>query len=429
MLSLPLLCMLASCRSKEHVTLTLLSPEWSQPDEQPRAQQLALRFTKQTDIGVRYVPVPETTSGQLEVSRRLLREHSSTPDVLAIDVIWPGALADDLVDLRSYLAKEISALDPSLISAYTVDGKVVAIPYHPQVGVLGYRIDLLRKYGFDHPPRTWTELEQMALRIQTGERAKGSPDFWGYVWQGAEAEALTCNAIEWQVDEGGGKIIEDDGTISVNNPAAIRSWERARHWVGWISPPSVIAYHELDSLNLFESGQAAFRRTWQWKYRLTHWRNPVQTANEGYAGMPGGAVARVGTLGGIGLAVSQHSRHTQEAIELVRFLIRQELQSDEEDAPKRTPEHFDLPSLLEPHGRLDESRASTVVSRPSAAAKGSYEEVTKTYFDFVHAVLTGQTPAPQAAAGLENKLSEMTGLRTGPPKPNPVASSSQQTGN
>jgi trehalose/maltose transport system substrate-binding protein len=95
--------------------------------------------------------------------------------------------------------------------------------------------------------KTWGELESMAGRIQAGERAKGNKDFWGYVWQGADAESLTCNALEWQVAEGGGRVIESDRTISVNNRAATRAWQRARRWIGRISPPSVVAYQERDS--------------------------------------------------------------------------------------------------------------------------------------------------------------------------------------
>src|SRR4030095_11483778 len=90
----------------------------------------------------------------------------------------------------------------------------------------------------------------------------GNRDFWGYVWQGADAESLTCNALEWQVTDGGGRIIEKDRTSSVNNPAAIRAWQRAKRWVGWISPPGVVAYRENDSMSAFDSGTAGFKRLW-----------------------------------------------------------------------------------------------------------------------------------------------------------------------
>ena len=66
-----------------------------------------------------------------------------------------------------------------------VQGRLVAMPYHANVGILFFRTDLLRQYGYRGPPSTWQELEGMAAAIQKGERAKGDDDFWGYVWQGA----------------------------------------------------------------------------------------------------------------------------------------------------------------------------------------------------------------------------------------------------
>ena len=69
---------------------------------------------------------------------------------------------------------------------------------------------------------------------------------------GAADEGLTCLALEWQASEGGGTIIETNRTVSVNNENAIRAWQRAARWIGWISPPSVTAYEDLDSVNCFE---------------------------------------------------------------------------------------------------------------------------------------------------------------------------------
>lgn len=197
---------LAGCRraSGQPVTVTILDPEWSQPDELPRAERESQEFTRQTGIPLKHLPVPETSLGQLDLLRGWLQERSSSPDVAGIEVIWPGILEDYLIDLRPYLDAEIASQDPQLVAGYTVNGRVVAMPYYADVGVLEYRTDLLREYGYNHP-QTWDELEQMAARIQAGERAKGKKDFWGYVWQGAAGEGLTCNGLEWQVDEGEGE--------------------------------------------------------------------------------------------------------------------------------------------------------------------------------------------------------------------------------
>jgi len=408
----------------EPPNLSYLRLGWSQPDDLPGTEPLAQQFTRETGIHVRDLPVPETTLDQLELSRRLLKQVGSGPDVLNIDVIWPGVLEPDLVDLRHDLADEINSLEPQLSQGYAANGKVVAIPYTVQVGVLQYRSDLLREYGYQHPPKTWDELESMAARIQSGERAKGNKDFWGYVWQGAAAEALTCNAIEWQAAEGGGRIIETDRTISVNNPAAIRSWQRARRWIGWISPPSVLAYQELDSMNAFDQGKAAFVRVWggasitrMGLFRQVHWRNSLAPSKTGQTSIPGGPLGWAGTLGGSGLAVSQHSSHRKEAIELIRFLIRAQIHSnqDEEGAVVNQSLPQSLSSVSKSSRNPEETVRTRLVIRPSAETGSQYERIARAYIDAVHSVLTGEKAAPQAAAALEKELMRITSFKSGAP--------------
>ncbi len=417
---------LGSCHTSkpEPTSLTYLRLGWSQPDDLPGTEPLSQQFTRETGIHVRDLPVPETTLDQLELSRRLLKQVGSGPDVLNIDVIWPGVLEPDLVDLRHDLADEINSLEPQLLQSYAAKGKLVAIPYTVQVGVLQYRSDLLREYGYQHPPKTWDELETMAARIQAGERAKGNKHFWGYVWQGAAAEALTCNAIEWQAAEGGGRIIESNRTISVNNPAAIRSWQRAKRWIGWISPPSVLAYQELDSINAFDQGEAAFVRVWGGAsitriglFRQVHWRTSLAPSKTGYTSIPGGPLGWAGTLGGSGLAVSQHSSHRKEAIELIRFLIRAQIHSNqvEESAIVNQSELQSVPSVSNASRNPEEAVRTRLVIRPSTETGSQYEQIARAYIDAVHSVLTGEIPAPQAGAALEKKLVGITGFKTGPP--------------
>jgi len=423
-----LFCIVSGCRkptAPAPVTVTFLDAEWLYPDELPRAEREFREFTRKTGILIAQPPIPETLfssldpTPQLKLLHRVLQEGGPGPDVLNIDVIWPGILADDLIDLRPYFATELSSQDPQLISSYTVHGKIVAVPYHTHVGVLAYRTDLLREYGYSHPPKTWDELESMAARIQAGERAKGRKDFWGYVWQGSATEGLMCNALEWQVAEGGGRIIEDDETISVNNPATIRAWRRAASWIGRISPPAVLAYRETDSLNVWNSGNAAFVRSWVWGYRLNHPNESPVREKTGYTSMPGGSGGRVGTLGGYGLAVSRSSAHPREAVALIRFLIAEEQRSKAElsrPKPAAGPQLYDLPQIFEAYAPSLSQPSSRLVSRPSNVSGHVYEDVTRAYIEAVHSVLTGEQSAPMAAAALEKQLVAITGFKPGPPK-------------
>lgn len=190
------------CNKKDHaapeVELTIIDQSWLDKPSQALLGEELNQFTKETGIRVQILPAPEVAVDQLETWRNLLESGSKVPDVYGIDVIWPGILAENLVDLKAYVPEQEVAADfPELIRNNTVNGRLVALPYNLGEGLLFYRVDLLHKYGYAAPPKTWNELEIMAKRIQTGERAKGDKDFWGYVWQGAPSEALTCNALEW----------------------------------------------------------------------------------------------------------------------------------------------------------------------------------------------------------------------------------------
>ena len=434
-----LLSLLACRRSKpEPVTIVFFDPEWSQSElllevagnnggqktsvpSRARLTTVTERFVRETGILVEHSPSPETSLAQLDLVQKLFRERSASPDLLGIDVIWPEIIDESLWDLKPYVSAELASLDPELIANFTVKGKVVSIPYHMQIGVLAYRTDLLRKYGYTRPPSTWDELERMAARIQAGERAEGKKDFWGYVWQGAEAEGLTCNGLEWQVSQGGGRIIEKNKTISVNNPAAIQSWQRAARWVGWISPPGVLSYTEADGTNVWASERAAFWRTWQWKFKLAHWRESTLPDLTGYTSVPGGAAARVGVLGGTGLAVSRFSDHPQEAMALLRFLINDELASEHNLAPAlgdSQPELYDLPWLAGANAKSKKSGIPpSIINRPSDVTGQAYEKVSTAYMQAVHSVLTHERSATEAAALLERELVVITGYKTGPPQP------------
>ena len=404
----------------EPLTLTLLG-EWSSKTFTETRQLELQQFTRETGIRVSLIPGPESSWQRVLLWRELLETGAQGPDVYDVDVIWPGTLAEYFLDLKPYFGNEISAQFPATAAGYTVDHKLVAMAYRADIGLLYYRTDLLRQYGYREPPRTWDDLEIMAARIQAGERAKGKKEFWGFVWQGAADEGLTCNALEWQAAEGGGRIIEEDQTISVNNPRVIRAWQRAAHWVGSISPPGVVGYRQWDSLNVWIAGDAAFMRHWTSAYVDSQVAGSQIRNKFDVALLPGGKSGSVGTLGGWGLAVSRFSSHPREALELVRYLSRRDSQVKRArvlSAPPTLPELYNLPEVREPNPRfhlLSQAFRTSIVLRPSNVSGKKYQDVSEAYFRAVHSVLAGEKSASQAAAALENDLVHITGFRTGRP--------------
>ena len=419
--------------SHEPVTVTFLDIEYDTPDRLPGLAQDLQAFTQETGVRVRRLPRPEGSLNQLAMWRELLQKGGATPDVYGIDVIWSGMLNEYLMDLKPYFAGELSPQDPVVIASYTVGDKLLAIPHHAYVGVLLYRPSLLRKYGYREPPKTWDELEKMSTRIQSGERTKGNKDFWGYVWQGGIDEDLTCSSLEWQASDGGGRIIEDDKTISVNNPQVIRAWQRAAHWIGSISPPSVVAYTKWDAQNVWGSGNAAFLRSWQSDYSLiAHgWPFSESSAHAAYisatpfgiTSVPGGTAGQVSTLGGNGLAVSKTSAHPREAMQLIRFLMQRDVQllrTNGHSRPPQEAEFYKLPAILKPYPQLESSSqpGGGLVARPSPVAGPKYEDVSRAYIRAVHSVLTREKVPSAAAADLEKELVGITGFGTGQPSKN-----------
>jgi trehalose/maltose transport system substrate-binding protein len=103
---------------------------------------------------------------------------------------------------------------------------------------------------------------------------------------------------------------------------------------------------------------------------------------------------------------------------LVRFLGSREVQfrrSLEFTEPPTLPELYHDPRVLAANpyfSHVLETYRSGVTLRPSKQAGTRYPDVSRAYFEAVHAVLTGKKTAAEAAADLEGVLLHITGLQT-----------------
>jgi trehalose/maltose transport system substrate-binding protein len=385
------------------------------------ADEAAINYCQeQTGVTVEWLAGPDSATDRLALYLQFFGAGSGDVDLLQIDVIWPGILAEHLVDLGPALAESAyveggtDAYFQRIVENNTVDGALVGIPWFTDAGLLYYRTDLLEKYGFDGPPTTWAELEEMATTIQEGERSEGNSDFWGYVWQGAAYEGLTCDALEWQVSNGGGQIVESDGTITINNPQAASAFDMAAAWVGNISPPGVTSYMEEDARGVWQAGNAAFMRNWPYAYSLGNAEGSSIAGqfDVGLLPMGEGSDARhAATLGGWQMAVSRYSENIDAATEMALCLAGSEAQKIRAIQGSRLPTIGDLyqdAEVLEASpffGSLFDVFAEGSLARPSTVTGEDYNQVSTIYFTEVNEVLTGQQSGEEAVASIEEQLS------------------------
>ncbi|NIC07275.1 ABC transporter substrate-binding protein [Billgrantia bachuensis] len=376
-------------------------------------QQGVQAWEEKTGHSVDAVSTPNSSTERLSLYQQILSANSTDIDVMQIDVVWPGLLANHLLDLREVLGDDAGAGHfPAIVENNTIDDRLVAMPWFTDAGVLYYRADLLEQYGHE-VPETWEELTEIAREIQNAEREAGNDRMHGFVFQGRAYEGLTCNALEWVASHGGGTIVDSDGEITIDNPQAAAALDRAASWIGDIAPDGVLNYTEEEARGVFQGGNAVFMRNWPYAWALAQSEGSEVRGKVGVTQLPySGEGSSAATLGGWNLAVSRYSEDAELAAELVAFL------SGEEEQKRRAIEGAYNPTLESLYqddevldavpffGELYETFVNAV-ARPSAPTGDAYGRVSNAFFSATHDVLSGNRSGEQAVSDLDRELARL----------------------
>lgn len=391
--------------------VTAVLAEASSPDR-PWIEAALAKFSEATGIEAVFIPGETSATDRLAIYNQQFAAQSSDNDVYQIDVIWPGIVAEHAVDLSEPLADLAAQHFEAIVANNTVNDVLVGIPWFTDAGLLYWRQDLADEYGITVPPATWADLEAAAQTVMDGERAKGNPDFYGFVYQANAYEGLTCNGLEWQVSNGGGTIIDPDGTVTVNNEQAIAAFDRARTWVGGLSPEGITTYQEAESLNVFTAGNAMFLRNWPYAWAASQ-DSPATAGKIGVGVLPmgeGDGARNAATLGGWQMMVSKYSQNQEAGIEFVKYMCSAEVQLSYAVERAHLPtiaSVYDAPEVAESSEfipRLKDVFQGGAVARPSSVSAEEYNAISTIYFTELNQVLTGAKSGADAAAAMESQM-------------------------
>ncbi|MCG7590961.1 MULTISPECIES: ABC transporter substrate-binding protein [unclassified Halomonas] len=368
-------------------------------------------WEEKTGHSVDVVSTPNSSTERLSLYQQILSANSSDIDVMQIDVVWPGLLANHLLDLREVLGEDaaVGHFD-TIVTNNTIDDRLVAMPWFTDAGVLYYREDLLEKHGHE-VPTTWQEMTEIARDIQNAEREAGNDRMQGFVFQGRAYEGLTVNALEWVASFGGGTVVDNEGEVTINNERAAQALDLAASWIGDISPEGVLNYTEEEARGVFQGGNAVFMRNWPYAWSLAQSDDSDVRGKVGVVQLPAGGEEgqSAAGLGGWNLAVSRYSEHPEIAADLVAYLTGEEEQKRRAIQASYNPT---IDSLYQDQEVLDAvpffgtlyDTFTNAVARPSAPTGDAYGRVSNAFFSTSHDVLSGTKDGAQAVADLEGEL-------------------------
>jgi multiple sugar transport system substrate-binding protein len=350
--------------------------------------------------------MPANTDTQHDAYVTYLSARESNIDLYSLDVIWTAefARAGWIVELPADYIEGDAFLDGPLQSV-TYAGKLYAVPWFTDAGVLYYRKDLLEEAGLP-VPETWTEFREACREVA------GSRGMEGFVWQGARYEGLVCDFLEflWSV---GGDL--DRETLIERPAAAERGIVEALGLMlsfleSDISPGGVLTYKEEDSRRLFTEGQALFLRNWPYAWSMAEGEGSKIKGLAGIAPLPHSeGNTGYSTIGGWNVALSSYSKHPDEALEFLRFI------TGEKSMKERAIKGGYLPTLKSTYGDPDVLDANPHFSRFFEVFQNTrnrprsphYPRISDVIQENVHRALTYGIEPEAAAANIVRELAEI----------------------
>jgi len=286
---------------------------WTDPNAKPVIKELVDTFEAENpDIAVELVDLTWSEGHQKIV---VAFASGATPDLLELGSDWVAEFSqkDLLLDLTAEAERQRGLLQKWEPVSY--QGRVYGFPWLLGTRVLFYNKDLMFRAGLDpeKPPQTWDEWYTDAAAIN-----KLGEDIHGFAANAFERHRLYKKFLPFFWSNSGTLLSPDGQRCLLNSSAGV---EALKQYVALCDVGLIETQRELDLA--FQRGRIGFTISGDWLLDQLA-RNP-DAPRFGVALLPhpkGGS--SISFAGGEYLVIPKDSRHAQESLQLINFLLRPE---------------------------------------------------------------------------------------------------------
>lgn len=240
--------------------------------------------------------------------------NSWVPEFAALGALEP-------LDARVAASPDVPRADyfPGVWESNRIDGRLFGVPWYVDTRLLFYRRDILKRAGYDHPPRDWTEWRAQMVAIK---RLVG-PDKYAVYFPLNEYEPLEILGLQSP-----DPMVTDDARGNFRSPGFRRA---LGFYIGTMKDGLAPVADTTAVANVwdeFDRGFFSFYITGPWQIGEFQRRLPAAHQAEWMtAPMPGPDGPGLSNAGGSSLVLFKASRHKEAAWRLVRFLSRPDIQA------------------------------------------------------------------------------------------------------
>lgn len=368
---------------------------WAMGAEGEKLAEVAKEYEKENPhLKVKVTPVGWDVAHQKLVSAAAA---GNLPDIAQMGGSYLGEFAElgvlEPVDTKRFQEKDFF---PAGWQQGEVDDEVYGVPWYVDTRVLYYRTDLAEKAGVDKAPADWKELRALASAYQKDAGTK-----WGLSIQPSGLD--TVQSFYPFLYSAGGEIIDEDGKVVVDSPAAVKALkEYGAYFDKGLANKSVPPGY--DVVKDFGNGRVPMFFGGPWHVTLLNEGQPDIKGKWAVAEVPADE-ASVSMAGGSSLTVSKDSPHKAAAEEFIAHLTSTEGQADWYERTKDLPANttaWESGSLADdPALKVFEKQMKTAKASPTLA---NLSEITDKVDQAIAQVTQGKATAEEALGKAKDQI-------------------------
>ena len=388
-------------KTTEGSEITFMIPDWGVPSE-----DLLAEFEEETGIKV---TVNEVSWDDIRDKVAIASSGgASAADVVEVDWSWVGEFyaADWLEPLD---VSEEDKEDIPTLETFSVDGKVLAMPYANDYRLSYYNTEQFKEAGITEEPQTWDDVYNAVKQIKTA----GIVEYPFSIPLNAEEGATT--SLIWLAWTMNGVVFNEDGTLNEESVLSALKYEEKMVQEELVDPADKTTAG-MDAYKRITGGTASFmtgptsfvsRTVNEEECSVVGQITPILVP-----GKEGKSEKTMALPEGIG--VTKFSKNKEAAKKFVEWYTSPEMQKKLNETNSAIPTRNSVLEELIEDGTIQNAgamleEAKLIASPFPNGIPSYYSEMSNAIYNAVNQMALGEITAEEAFAQMNDKVTELAG--------------------